>query len=64
LRFAFDMSERRACKIIGCVRMTVGIVRVGRTMRASELGCALWRTSAGVSAIGVCTFCYDGRASR
>jgi putative transposase len=23
LRFAFDMSERRACRVVGCVRMTV-----------------------------------------
>jgi putative transposase len=23
LRSAFDMSERRACRVVGCVRMTV-----------------------------------------
>ena len=35
LRSAFDMSERRACRTIGCVRMTVRYRCAGRTTRAT-----------------------------
>ena len=63
LRSAFDMSERRACRTIGCVRMTVRY----RCRRPDDAelrhGCGVWRMSAGASATGACTSCCDGRAS-
>ena len=50
------MSERRACRTIGCLRMTVRY----RCCRPDTLNCGSacerWRMSIGGSAIGVCTF--------
>ena len=63
LRSAFDMSERRACRTIGCVRMTVRY----RCHRPDDAncghGCEVWPMCGGASATGACTSCCDGRAS-
>ena len=63
LRSAFDMSERRACRTIGCVRMTVRY-RCHRPDDA-ELRARLRSLAqcGGASATGACTSCCDGRAS-
>ena len=44
LRSAFEMSERRACRVIGCVRMTVRY----RSRRPDDRGTA--RAAAGAGA--------------
>ena len=64
LRSAFDMSERRACRTIGCVRMTVRYR--SRRPDDAELRQRLrvWPMSGGASATGACTSCCDGRALR
>ena len=64
VRSVFELSERRACRIIGCVRMTVRFVRVDRMTPSCESGFERWRMSAGGLAIGACTCCCDGRALR
>ena len=63
LRSAFDMSERRACRTIGCVRMTVRYRSRRPEMQICGNGCEVWPMSAGVSATGACTCYCDGRAS-
>src|SRR6185503_8246029 len=59
LRSAFDMSERRACRAIGCVRMTVRYR--SRRPQTCGLGCGRWRMNAGGSVTGACMSCCDGR---
>jgi putative transposase len=60
---AHGMSERRACKAIGCCRMTMRY----RTTRADDAGIrqrmkAIARNAA-VSATDACMFCSSGRAT-
>jgi hypothetical protein len=59
----FELSERRACRIIGCVRMTVRYH--SRRPRDTELRERLRALahSAIVSATGGSACCCDGRAS-
>jgi putative transposase len=64
LRSAFDLSERRACRVIGCVRMTVryhcrrpdeaGLRERLRALVHERRRCGYRRL----------TSCRDGRASR
>ena len=57
------MSERRACRIVGCPRIRCGIVPADRTILSCGLGCGPSRMSAGALATDACLCCYDGRAS-
>ena len=56
LKGAHEMSERRACKVIGCERMTVRY-RSTAARRSAPARTAAWRWpgSAGGSATGACT---------
>ena len=64
LRTAFDMSERRACRTIDCMRMTVRY----RSRRPDDTECGsgygLWPMNAAALAIGACMCCCGGRALR
>ena len=46
------VSERRACRIIGCERMTVRYRSRRPETRLCGIGCEPWRMSAGASATG------------
>jgi hypothetical protein len=63
LRDAFGMSERRACKAIGCCRVTIRY----ETTRADDasLRQRMRRSprNAAASAIGACMFCSSGRVT-
>ncbi len=62
LREVFEMSERRACKAIGCCRMTMRY----RTTRSDDAGLRqrMKRSprNAAASAIDACMSCSSGRA--
>ena len=62
LRGAHEMSERRACKVISCDRMTVRYRCGGPTILACANG--FWRLprNAGDSATGACSYSCAGRA--
>ena len=63
LKDVHEMSERRACSVIDCDRMTVAIARGARTMPVCANG--WWHSpgSAAGSAIAACSSFYVGRAS-
>ena len=61
LRTAYEMSERRACCIIGCDRSSVRY----RAKRPDNAPCErlrAWRMSGGGSVIGACMYSCVGRA--
>jgi hypothetical protein len=64
LRASFEMSERRACKAIGCCRMTMRY----KTTRADDAGLRqrmkAIATNAAASAIGACMSCSSGKVGR
>jgi hypothetical protein len=50
LKTEHEMSERRACRVIGCQRMTVRYR--ARMIRPCANGCGRWHDNAGGSATG------------
>ena len=59
LRDAFGMSERRACKAIGCCRMTMRY----QTTRADDAGLRQRMKAIAASAIGACMSCSSGKVT-
>ena len=57
LKVTFEVSERRACCVLGADRSSVRYRASDLTMPPCGLGCASWRPCAGASAIGACTSC-------
>ena len=58
---AQQMSERRACRVAGVDRALVRYRARGGDDSALRERLKRWRSSAGVSAIGVCMCCCGGR---
>ena len=57
-------SQRRACALIGIAPKTYRLPPRAAMTVSSASGCATLLPNAGGSAIGACTFCYAGKASR
>ena len=64
LRTAFGLSERRACRTIDCMRMTVRYHSRRRTIPSCGSGYGLWPMNAAALAIGACMCCCGGRVLR
>ena len=54
LKSVHEMSERRACRVIGCQRMTVRYRRAGPTIRSCASGLWRWPANAAGSATAAC----------
>ena len=63
LRAAFEVSERRACTMMGADRTSIRYRVIGRTIPLCVCDCGNWPRFAGGSAIGGCTSCSVAKAS-
>jgi putative transposase len=63
LHQTFEMSGRRACRVIGTDRMTCAIKGCDRTTWRCANGSKLWPSSDGGSATAACTCCCGARAT-
>jgi hypothetical protein len=57
----FEVSERRACAVLGVDRTSMRYGAIGLTMRPYAPACASWRRSAAGSGIAVCLCCCAAR---